>query len=46
LCGGWERGGDLIEVFLESVVLGMEEEIFLKSEASLGGFLSWVVHGG
>jgi hypothetical protein len=34
----------LIEVFLESVVLRMEEEIFLKSETVLGGFLSWVVH--
>jgi hypothetical protein len=34
----------LIEVFLESVVLRMEEEIFLKSEASLGGCLSWVIH--
>jgi len=36
VCGGWKKGGDLIEVILESVVLRMEEEIFLKSETSLG----------
>jgi hypothetical protein len=35
----------LIEVLLESVVLRMEKEIFLKSETSLGGLLSWVAHG-
>ncbi len=32
-------GVDLGEVFLEGVVLGMKEEVFLKSEGSFGRFL-------
>lgn len=33
------RGVHLGEVFLEGVVLGVEEEVFLQSEGPFGGFL-------
>jgi len=42
--GGWrlDGGGSSSNVLLKSIVLGMEKEIFLKSECSFGILLHWV----